>query len=542
MEVTNLVIQKTKHEAFKENRDAYKNRGYNDDRSFSYDVMRLDVAALKDLINAAKEAGDDRLEMTLEVLQKTRNGKFDISVPNFQAFAPMLTDFLRHEMIDGWIYVRGDDGELYPELVQEIEYHAPYRGEEKPYITVKTTFYGQAGDTSIGVTTTTHTFYPKNVSRRKIAESLADKGIFHETKELKAAHLSQLKIFAEEVEPHFGKQFHLTGDVLANTDGWDDSDCWSRVKEGERTFFKRKVIHNVMPSEWGTISEWDESCLFVEKGGGHGRIPRHPVLAVYDLSSHKDLMVNAEFLTLYKYDKTLREKFILPKTHRDLLDVLTTDFKVLTSDIVEGKAAGNIILAKGVPGVGKTLTAEVYSELIERPLLAVHSGLLGTEAEEIHETLEKVFRIAKRWDCALLLDEADVFVQKRDKDVQHNAIVAEFLRTLEYFDGLLFMTTNRPDDIDDAIISRCAAIIEYRAPEADDAKAVWKVMAKQFECELKDQLIKELIYLFPEIVPRDIKMILRLALRMSKAQNKPLSVDVFRQCGMFRAVKMSSIS
>ncbi len=42
-----------------------------------------------------------------------------------------------------------------------------------------------------------------------------------------------------------------------------------------------------------------------------------------------------------------------------------------------------------------------------------------------------------------------------------NAVVGVFLRVLEYFNGLLFLTTNRIDDIDEAIVSRCIALIKF---------------------------------------------------------------------------------
>jgi len=56
---------------------------------------------------------------------------------------------------------------------------------------------------------------------------------------------------------------------------------------------------------------------------------------------------------------------------------------------------------------------------------------------------------------------------KNNDDINRNAIVAEFLRVLEYFELLMFMTTNRPDDIDDAIVQRCAAIIRYETAPLD---------------------------------------------------------------------------
>ena len=104
------------------------------------------------------------------------------------------------------------------------------------------------------------------------------------------------------------------------------------------------------------------------------------------------------------------------------------------------------------------------------------------------------------------------------------------------------MTTNRPDDIDDAIISRSAAIINYSPPCPVDAAAIWGVMADQYETKLDDSLINDLVNLFPTIAPRDIKMLLRLALRIAKSQSEALSIDIFRQCAMFRAIEISASS
>ena len=229
---------------------------------------------------------------------------------------------------------------------------------------------------------------------------------------------------------------------------------------------------------------------------------------------------------------------MLPASHRDLLNILTTDLDAFIGDVIEGKSAGNIILCKGVPGVGKTLTAEVYSELIEKPLYSVHAGNLGTTAESIAKELRVIFDRVTRWNCVLLLDEADVFVTQRGDNIEQNAIVAEFLRTMEYFGGLMFMTTNRPDSIDDAILSRCAAVIGYEPPTPDDAARIWRVMAANFGADqrLSESVLKKLVSTFDGITARDIKMLLRLALRVSTAHKEPLTVDLFRRCAMFRAL------
>ena len=44
----------------------------------------------------------------------------------------------------------------------------------------------------------------------------------------------------------------------------------------------------------------------------------------------------------------------------------------------------------------------------------------------------------------VLLDEADVFLEQRSMaNLERNALVSVFLRVLEYYDGILLLTSNR---------------------------------------------------------------------------------------------------
>src|SRR5699024_4638088 len=150
----------------------------------------------------------------------------------------------------------------------------------------------------------------------------------------------------------------------------------------------------------------------------------------------------------YVYDSELKDKLVLPEDQRALLDILTSDISVFTGDIIEGKSAGNVILARGRPRVGQTLTAEVYAEVIGKSLYSIYTGSLGSTADLVRQNLEEMFARARRWDAVLLLDEADVFVLERGSELAQNAIVADFLRTLEYSDGLLSLPTNRIHGVD----------------------------------------------------------------------------------------------
>jgi len=81
-------------------------------------------------------------------------------------------------------------------------------------------------------------------------------------------------------------------------------------------------------------------------------------------------------------------------------------------------------------------------------------------------------------------------VESRDEGV--------FLRVLEYFNGLLFLTTNRVDDIDEAIVSRCIALIRFHPPSRDDRSKIWRVMGEQFGLLVAPELLNQLPDIFPE--------------------------------------------
>jgi hypothetical protein len=87
--------------------------------------------------------------------------------------------------------------------------------------------------------------------------------------------------------------------------------------------------------------------------------------------------------------------------------------------------------------------------------LPVTCGDIGENAGEVEKNLEQIFTNSHRWGCVLLLDEAEVFLAKRNnEDLKRNAMVSVFLRVLEYYSGILFLTTNRVGTIDEAFKSR----------------------------------------------------------------------------------------
>ena len=208
----------------------------------------------------------------------------------------------------------------------------------------------------------------------------------------------------------------------------------------------------------------------------HGFVLRSKKWRTFNIDKVDDIKFSSGF-----------DDLVLPRGHKDTVEALvnrhsrynkvgSTEAEVKTSmDLVTGKGRGLIILLHGAPGVGKTSTAECVAERTERPLFAITCGDLGESAIEVEENLEKNFSLAHRWGCLLLLDEADVFLSLRSQtDLRRNAVVSVFLRTLEYYSGILFLTTNRVGTLDPAFKSRIHVSLYYPNLTKKVSSEIWR--------------------------------------------------------------------
>ncbi|KAI1375462.1 P-loop containing nucleoside triphosphate hydrolase protein [Hypoxylon crocopeplum] len=144
------------------------------------------------------------------------------------------------------------------------------------------------------------------------------------------------------------------------------------------------------------------------------------------------------------------------------------------NDFVKNKGQGRIFLLHGSPGVGKTCTAECVAELTHRPLLSLTSGDLSTNSYQVEKNLEYFLQLGERFGAMVLLDEADVYLEaRRAKDIARNGLVSIFLRALEYYRGVLFLTTNRVQTFDSAFTSRIHVALHYKALADADREKIW---------------------------------------------------------------------
>ena len=130
----------------------------------------------------------------------------------------------------------------------------------------------------------------------------------------------------------------------------------------------------------------------------------------------------------------------------------------------------------------QTLTAESVAEIAEKPLYRVTCGDIGTDPDSVEKYLNTVLLLGKTWDCVVLLDEADVFLEQRTlTDLQRNALVSVFLRVLEYYDGILVLTSNRVGTFDEAFKSRIQLALHYEGLNEEQRRKIWGNFIRRLE-------------------------------------------------------------
>lgn len=483
----------------------------------------------------------------------------DAKINSTKGFRVLITKYLTEKLIDGWLYKRTSFGML-PYLFTSIEQVSsqPQFGI-KAGIKIRLNYASPNSEKTVDKVEISIDL--DKMKGRTLVSILSDYGFTRETEELKSEYLHSMDTY-QAYQNQYAKQFTLSGDSV---------DLHGGVGSTTHTSYEAKVINNEgkplsyipnkvsVPMFRGSVSSFnnqqmldhlediDMQVLMSELNEDLGiqddseyeainmPLPYHPLIKVFNLETHRDEWVLSTSLTPYEYDESVADKLVLPKEHRDLIDVLVNEGFIVLEDIVKGKSGGTVILCKGEPGLGKTLTAQVYSETVKKPLYSVHSGQLGTCPSEMDKTLKTILRRSEAWGSILVLDESDVFTRKRGNDIQHNAIVASFLRQLEASNGIVFLTTNRSDDVDDAILSRCSAIIEYKKPDTESAIKIWNILSKNYDISMSKSLIEVANKMYPNATGRDIKEILKLCSRF-KSQGYEIDKERLRICGMFRAM------
>jgi AAA+ superfamily predicted ATPase len=148
----------------------------------------------------------------------------------------------------------------------------------------------------------------------------------------------------------------------------------------------------------------------------------------------------------------------------------------------------------GPSGTGKTLTATLLGKEFNRPVFRIDlSQIVSKYIGETEKNLEKIFNQAENKEWILLFDEADALFGKRtstksSNDRYANQEVSYLLQRVERFNGLVILTSNFKNNIDDAFLRRFNSVVKFSKPTVEERIALWKKI-KPVGIDLDEKLI-----------------------------------------------------
>lgn len=227
----------------------------------------------------------------------------------------------------------------------------------------------------------------------------------------------------------------------------------------------------------------------------------------FNLRRKKWLDLKVDQLSDVTWNKTAFQTLVVENRTKDLIQALVSNQLAVerSTDLIADKGNGLILLLHGGPGTGKTLTAESVAEIAEKPLYRVTCGDIGIKADEVERYLDSVLHLGKIWDCVVLLDEADVFLEQRTlEDLARNALVSVFLRVLEYYSGILVLTSNRVGTFDEAFKSRIQLALHYADLGEYERQQIWQNFINRLASLGDDIEISELRDSIPRLAKEEM--------------------------------------
>lgn len=221
-------------------------------------------------------------------------------------------------------------------------------------------------------------------------------------------------------------------------------------------------------------------------------------------------------------------------------------------DLIEGKGQGVVMLLVGNPGTGKTLTAEAVADRVRRPLYVLSIGELGYWDDDMERKLKSTLKLTEKWNAVLLFDECDILLQERSSSrLDHNELVTMFLRSvplfifralpmlrapyltvnvvrmMEYYRGIIIMTTNRVDTMDKAFQSRIHLTLRYPDLDPEAKEHIWRYFVAQTQADSVSALTDEVYGRLAQLPlnGRQIKNTVKISMLLAAQEKQKFNIE-----------------
>ena len=258
------------------------------------------------------------------------------------------------------------------------------------------------------------------------------------------------------------------------------------------------------PSPWALhqrkkAEEKEAARLAAENGGGTEKKPMSAGAQAYEghleASIMQDLLeknLNVRWQDIAGLDKakqTLQEAVILPALRPDLFNGL--------------RAPPRGVLLFGPPGTGKTMLAKCVATESKACFFNISASSLTSKWHgEGEKLVKKMFEVARKMQPSVIfIDEIDSLLSSR-REKEHDAVRLLKTEFLVHLDGagtnegdrvLIMGATNRPDDLDDAMIRRLQKRIYIGLPERTARMALVKNLLQRQPYDMSDTELEQLV-------------------------------------------------
>ncbi len=185
-------------------------------------------------------------------------------------------------------------------------------------------------------------------------------------------------------------------------------------------------------------------------------------------------------------DGKLSDLSVENETHEELLGLLSRiRFRETLPGALGPALRGQInpgvrALFSGPSGTGKTLAARLLASELQMDIYRIDlSAVVNKYIGETEKNLNQVFARAEELDVILLLDEGDALLTQRtavnnSNDRYANLETNYLLQRIESFHGILIVTTNAAERIDNAFQRRMDVVVTFHMPDAAERWGIWQ--------------------------------------------------------------------
>jgi len=220
------------------------------------------------------------------------------------------------------------------------------------------------------------------------------------------------------------------------------------------------------------------------------------MLEVSDEFLHK-ISLNQKFLysfssnfpaSLYTTEETWDDLVLNPSVQGNLEDVKMwmKHYSELNKNSLYKGSKGLKVLFWGESGTGKTVSVGILGKEAGKDVYRIDlSQIVSKYVGETEKNLKQIFDLAQNKDWILFFDEGDALLGKRTdnksaNDRYGNQEIAYLLQRMEDFEGVLFLCTNKKDNLDDAFKRRFHLRFEFSQPFPTVRYEIWIKAFEEF--------------------------------------------------------------